>query len=189
MVEENDILKKSILILIIIILVTILLLLGSIIFDFYNNFKVEDHSSTNTDSTDYELSNPNKNYIGPNLSDEEYMRVLEIILLNDETNIKEIIDNGNYILKDYYIAHGQIYFDYVQEGNESNNLQIFSWVEYSLGWNIEGQNRENIYGNNKEVFELESIIDEKKYYCIDYDLKITKNMDEMKEICSKLGFE
>ena len=132
------------------------------------------------------IANLNGYYVSKNLSDQEF---LEIIFLNDKTNIKEIISNGKYILKNYYISNGQIYFEYIQENNEANYLKIFSWQDYSTGWNIDGRNEKNIYGSNEEVYEYKSMIDGKTYYCIDYDLKIEKNIDEMKAICSKLGFE
>lgn len=152
-------------------------------------------------SSPYEaLTNEEKNRIitianykgydtAPNPSDQEFLRILEIIFLNDKTNLKEIINNGNYILKNYYLSSGQIYFRYMEEGNESNDLDISSWVNYSTGWNIDVKNENNIYGNNKEVFEFENMFDGKKYYCIDYDVEIEEYIDEMKSICSKYGFE
>ena len=63
------------------------------------------------------IANSKKYYTSHNLSDEEFFKILEIILLNDETNIKEIINNGKYTLKNYYLSNGQIYFNYIQEGH------------------------------------------------------------------------
>ena len=145
----------------------------------------------NADYTD--LNNEDKNSIinlahskgyetGKNLTDEEFLKILEIVFLNDTSNLKSIINENEYVLKNYYISGTQIHFIYLQENNESNNIEISSWLSGLMGWNVDGESNVNIFENTEGFYIYDGVFDNVGPYCIDYDIEVKERLSELEAI-------
>ena len=142
-----------------------------------------------TNSNYNELTNEEKNkvinlasskgyYTSKNLSDEDFLKILKIIFLNDTKNLKNILNENQYVLKNYYISEDRIHFMYTKGENEEYYIQIKSRIENVDAWNVFGTSDKKINEDFTEIWDSE--------YAVDYDIIISQNKTEINTIYDKL---
>lgn len=123
------------------------------------------------------LANSAGYYTGKNLSDEDFLEMLEIVFLNDTKKLKQVINENNYILKNYYISEDYIHFLYLQEDNKANYIDVHSAYKDVNIWCVYGE-------NDKKIFEDSTLLYDS--YIVDYNIVINQKQTEINTIYNKL---
>ena len=129
-----------------------------------------------------EIAKGSEYYTEENLSDKDYDKILSIVLNNDPNNIKQLIDNNNYELKNSTLSTGKkVIFLYEDKSNSENYIEISSVYNNVKKWEIYSSSDKTLTTDEK----YNSRIVEK--YIIDYDINIETDIIEIENIYSKIN--
>ena len=124
-------------------------------------------------------------YTEENLSDNDYDKILSIVLNNDTNNIKQLIDNNNYELKNSTLSTGKkVIFLYEDKSNSENYIEISSAYNNVKKWEVYSSSDKALTTDEKYNSRYSSTVEK---YIIDYDINIETDIIEIENIYSKIN--